>query len=352
MERSSGFDDDDDDEEFGGRRDTSSYRGEFGVKGDGKNSGADQRPNTPRSKHSATEQRRRSKINDRFQILRELIPHSDQKRDKASFLLEVIEYIRFLQEKAQKYESSYPGWTEEDAKLMPWNHHQGSGDIADPSQVIKNGSVPTEFIFSGNDNIAPVVPTILSTTLHPSEPDMSSNVADKAAEDSIAFASKVTAASVSQPNLYPSIGRGTIIGQSPQLISDIHNMTSQSHSQWLRSPCPTDYAVNGDVLSEHEELAIDDGTISVSSAYSEGLLTALSQTLQSSGIDLSQASISVNINLGKRATNGRPTTATTMSSAKGRGDPSSGNGMVGRPTVGSSGEDSEQPCKRQKSDNS
>ncbi|KAE8732981.1 hypothetical protein F3Y22_tig00001644pilonHSYRG00054 [Hibiscus syriacus] len=43
-----------------------------------------------RSKHSVTEQRRRSKINERFQILRELIPNTDQKRDKASFLLEVI----------------------------------------------------------------------------------------------------------------------------------------------------------------------------------------------------------------------------------------------------------------------
>ncbi|KAI7741143.1 hypothetical protein M8C21_031079 [Ambrosia artemisiifolia] len=66
----------------------------------------DQKPNTPRSKHSATEQRRRSKINDRFSILKELIPHGDQKRDKASFLLEVIEYIRYLQEKAHKYEDS------------------------------------------------------------------------------------------------------------------------------------------------------------------------------------------------------------------------------------------------------
>lgn len=37
--------------------------GNLSVKVDGKNS--DQKPNTPRSKHSATEQRRRSKINDR-----------------------------------------------------------------------------------------------------------------------------------------------------------------------------------------------------------------------------------------------------------------------------------------------
>nr|KAJ0204645.1 hypothetical protein LSAT_V11C500237590 [Lactuca sativa] len=46
-----------------------------------------EKPNSPRSKHSATEQRRRSKINDRH----------------------VIEYIQFLQEKVNKYEDSYQG---------------------------------------------------------------------------------------------------------------------------------------------------------------------------------------------------------------------------------------------------
>ncbi|KAG5027900.1 hypothetical protein JHK87_011414 [Glycine soja] len=69
---------------------SNTQRAELLVKVDGKST--DQKPNTPRSKHSATEQRRRSKINDRFQMLRELIPHSDQKRDKASFLLEVHSY--------------------------------------------------------------------------------------------------------------------------------------------------------------------------------------------------------------------------------------------------------------------
>ncbi|KAH7289451.1 hypothetical protein KP509_30G002500 [Ceratopteris richardii] len=58
-----------------------------------------------RSKHSATEQRRRSRINDRFQMLRQLLPNPDQKRDKASFLMEVVEYIQMLHEKIRKYET-------------------------------------------------------------------------------------------------------------------------------------------------------------------------------------------------------------------------------------------------------
>lgn len=79
-----------------------------------------QKANASRSKHSETEQRRRSKINERFQILRDLIPENDQKRDKASFLLEVIQYIQFLQEKIQMYEGAYQGWSSESFKLMPW----------------------------------------------------------------------------------------------------------------------------------------------------------------------------------------------------------------------------------------
>lgn len=85
-------------------------------------------------------------------MLRGLIPHGDQKRDKASFLLEVrdvfkfsyylieldlpfslplyntkpwfflqvIEYIQFLQEKVHKYEDPYQGWSHEPPKIMPW----------------------------------------------------------------------------------------------------------------------------------------------------------------------------------------------------------------------------------------
>lgn len=89
----------------------------------------------------------------RFQILRDLIPHTDQKRDTASFLLEVhfisrkpvylflclisilesfdlfvtvdvcmqvIQYVQYLQEKVQKHEGSYQPWSSEPTKLMPW----------------------------------------------------------------------------------------------------------------------------------------------------------------------------------------------------------------------------------------
>lgn len=38
----------------------------------------------------------------------------------APTIMQVIEYIRFLQEKVQKYEVSYPEWNQENAKTVPW----------------------------------------------------------------------------------------------------------------------------------------------------------------------------------------------------------------------------------------
>ncbi|XP_019708078.1 transcription factor BIM2 isoform X6 [Elaeis guineensis] len=314
---------------------------ELTVKVDGKNRGDnDQKPGTPRSKHSATEQRRRSKINDRmdhgsvirFQILRELIPHTDQKRDKASFLLEVIEYIRFLQEKVQKYESSYLGWNQDNANLMPWvkvyfrsfwknarNNNQSTGDgVSDPSQVIRNGSASPGYMFSGNDNSIPVAPAMLSTAQTLTESDMAAGVSHRAVE-------------------------------TPANFANADNMTTLAQPRWLRSSGQLDHAVSHEILNEQEELTINEGTISVSSAYSQALLTTLAQVLQSSGIDLSQASISVQINLGKRAINKR---LAATSNAKDHEDPASTNQAMGHSTLGSNAKQSLQTRKRRKTNNS
>jgi len=34
--------------------------------------------------------------------------------------MQVIAYIRFLQEKVQKYEATFPEWNQENAKTLPW----------------------------------------------------------------------------------------------------------------------------------------------------------------------------------------------------------------------------------------
>ncbi|XP_062193726.1 transcription factor BIM2-like isoform X5 [Phragmites australis] len=301
-----GFDDDDG---LTARREVSSLLKELTVRvdrqgGSCSDGGTDQRPNTPRSKHSATEQRRRSKINDRFQILRDLLPHSDQKRDKATFLLEVIEYIRFLQEKEQKYEASFPEWNQENAKILPWSNvyfrsfwknAQSKGQIPgdalpDPSLFMRNGSSPG-FNFTG-------------------KPDGNHNTVSSAA------------ASGAQDQVETD-HMASVSYRSAETPTNItNNITSQSQPQWT-SPSPVDdCAMNSEMLN-NQQLTIDEGTISVSSQYSQELLNSLTHALQSSGIDLSQASISVQINLGKRAVK-RPA-AGEFSNSKEPTEPSSNN---------------------------
>ncbi|KAJ8500335.1 hypothetical protein OPV22_010887 [Ensete ventricosum] len=220
---------------FGKRQGSSSHK-DWSINAEGKAFSGDERPNTPR-----------------FQILRELIPHSDQKRDKASFLLEVIEYVRFLQERAQSYKSSYPGWNQDEIKLMPWQKKNPASE--DASQITRNDSAaPAQILSEKLEN--------MPSTMHGSPAtDVPAGNSNKTTEAATRFAS---------------------------------NMAVHDQSPWPVRSCR-------EMLNEQEELAIDDGTISVSTAYSHGVLDTLTQALQSSGVDLSRASISVQINLGKRA---------------------------------------------------
>ncbi|KAH0462766.1 hypothetical protein IEQ34_010341 [Dendrobium chrysotoxum] len=300
-----GFEEDDEDEEEFGKRECSSKK-ELTLKLDGKSN--EQKASTPRLKHSAIEQRRRSKINDRFQMLIGLLPNSDQKRDKASFLLEVIEYIQFLQEKVQMYESISPG-SDENTRLMLLNNRNGSGDPMDDPQVFKNGASSGLLV---SDNSIPAS---------------------------------------SQPNFHSSVGRGIFLGQPLQrFLPEADSMVSQSESEWLRSSFPVDCTVSNYVFNEQEELTIDEGTICASNTYSQGLLNTLSQSLQNSGIDLSQANISVHINLGRR-TASRHNTSMSIATSKDQDEPSSCNLIIGQARVGNRSHESDQAAtKRHKSD--
>ncbi|XP_030493398.1 transcription factor BIM1 isoform X2 [Cannabis sativa] len=289
-------------------------RGELRVKVDGKSS--DQKANTPRSKHSATEQRRRSKINDRFQRLRELIPNIDQKRDKASFLLEVIEYIQYLQEKVHKHEGSFQGWANEPAKLMPWRNNHRLGEAFDHSQALNGVSgPPLVFASKFDEKHATAIPKAPGNAQHLVESDISTTTVTNKG---------VTIPMSLQPNFFLPNG-GASSHCPPRLPSDLENRSFQPQSQLCqtRSCTTVDGSIASDKLKE-EELTIEGGTISISTAYSQGLLDTLTQALQHSGVDLSQASISVQIELGKRASS--RTTAST-STTKDKEIPSSNQGI-------------------------
>ncbi|OMO93635.1 hypothetical protein CCACVL1_06424, partial [Corchorus capsularis] len=254
-------------EEFGSKKQGPSSNQTMSVNAnkDGKNS---DKASAIRSKHSVTEQRRRSKINERFQILRDLIPNTDQKRDTASFLLEVIEYVQFLQEKVQKYEGSYQGWSSEPTKLMPWSMKNGSGP----------GSTYAGKFDENNINISP---TMITNAQNPLEHDPIRDAASKTMDR--------------QPELVnkgmPLPTRGDNV-----LVHPLQRPISEAQS--------TECLISNETLSQPEDLTIEGGTISISSVYSHGLLNSLAEALQSAGLDLSQANISVQIDLGKRANRG------------------------------------------------
>ncbi|XP_057459883.1 transcription factor BIM1 [Actinidia eriantha] len=300
--------DDDEEEDFVLKKEPSPYlRSDLTVKVGGVGGKInDQKPNTPRSKHSATEQRRRSKINDRFQMLRELIPHGDQKRDKASFLLEVIEYIQYLQEKVHKYEGSYQAWDQEPPKLTPWrNSHRHADGFVDQSRATNSGSgAPLVFPAKFDENNFNVSsPTNPRNGQNAVECDMRNVTTLKAMDHHPVLTNKAVLLPLSlQSNIFTPSGSGNAIAPiQARVVSDIENATSQPQYQFLQSRSRTiDCAVVSNKLKE-QELTIESGKICISSVYSQGLLNTLTQALQSSGIDLSQASISVQIDLGKLA---------------------------------------------------
>ncbi|KAK4479429.1 hypothetical protein RD792_014943 [Penstemon davidsonii] len=237
-----------------------------------------------------------------FQNLREIIPNSEQKRDKASFLLEVIEYIQFLQEKVNKYESSYDVWNHEPAKMMPWRNSETAEGFIEHSHsqgINTAGSGPTSSVFPAKfDENKAVVESDISTTKqrdHHRAPI--------------------------QPNIF-SFGRANIAAASPKEGSE----------------CTAD-------KPKDQEPIIESGTINISSAYSRGLLNNLTQALQSSGVDLSQASISVQIDLGKRRGNNNNAAVLNSTSSIVKDDDVVVANLA-RSRIASKGEEFEQALKR------
>lgn len=483
-------DDEDEEDEYvdrsrESRKECSSQKGDPPPKADARSN--DQKANTPRSKHSATEQRRRSKINDRFQMLRDLVPHSDQKRDKASFLLEVIEYIQVLQEKVRKYETTEQSWNQERMKTMVWDlckKSPGHGEVpVDGSRIVvgtlsdskQNNEV-------GDPARSKVTPNALhyengtaGTDMHPTsqnlmQPNKSTPVIPgcapsyKEKENIGAFNKSIPPTLSMQQCVYSPFGRSYIHSTHPkgQATSEIHSLQSiqgitptcipanaynfdkekdgdsaapvqlshfqgntvtvakttsghESQRSELRSsqlsPIQQYSSQNGGILlkdeaadtksasksenqhssayfnssprssqyvpqseaelasrqpqprssspdqhraseprlaaSEQEELVIQSGVINVSSVYSQGLLDTLTQALQNSGLDLSQANISVQIDLGRRGGTSGATTNTKEHSHN-HEESSQNHQLQGQSRAADTSSECEQPQKRPK----
>ncbi|CAA7055517.1 unnamed protein product [Microthlaspi erraticum] len=219
-----------------------------------------------KSKHSETEQRRRSKINERFQSLMDIIPQNDQKRDKASFLLEVIEYIRFLREKVQMYEEeeSHQMWYQPPTKLTPWkNNHE---PVSDHPQMVKS--------CSSNDELVAAAPPseLLSDFPDSLYPYLYLAASSKIPEHSPASA--VSSYATTEP--------------LPQFAQ---------HEFWQPKPCCESSNGNANGLLNSDDKTSE----SLSNVCSQRVLHSLTEAFESSGVDMSKTVISVKLNLRKRA---------------------------------------------------
>ncbi|KAG8384566.1 hypothetical protein BUALT_Bualt04G0131100 [Buddleja alternifolia] len=263
-----------------------------------------QKGNALRSKHSETEQRRRSKINERqrlislFQILRDLIPENDQKRDKASFLLEVIQYIQFLHEKLQMYEGSGRGWSPESAKLTPWRINSGPVEsFIDQSHI--------EGLLSNHEENIVLNPTLLSSGQNSVESDLTGAVSHNPA-DNLPMVTDQDLAPVMP--LQPLLLEGVPGQPQRRSLPDAEQFTQQSRAHFWRGTSYVDDCSVPIYTTNEEELKSENGEASISSAYSQGILNSLTNALQSSGVDLSQANVSVQLDV-RRRTNDESTAA-------------------------------------------
>ncbi|KAF7134919.1 hypothetical protein RHSIM_Rhsim08G0077900 [Rhododendron simsii] len=266
-------------------------------------------------------------------MLKDLLPQNDQKRDKASLLLEVIEYVQFLQEKLQLYEGPYQGWTQVPSKLMPWKSNSAPVESCmDPSQLMRNGS--------GQEDNTVVMPAMLSNARNSAESDLGEADAYDALNHPPMASNQATP---SQIPLQSGVLEDMHTQAHQTSVSYSGQLASQSQSQfWQVRQSTTENAVPSYALGEQEELKVGSAEASFSNAYSQGLLNTLTQALQSSGVDLSQASISVQLDVGKRANTGQTSTF-------GEKDPqnhSAGNQLRAVHGLGSSYDDSGQAHKR------
>nr|GMD55337.1 transcription factor BIM2-like [Ipomoea batatas] len=257
------------------------------VKVEGKS--GDRKANAVRSKHSETEQRRRSKINERFQILRDLIPENDNKRDKASFLLEVIQYIQFLHGRIQMYEGGCQDWSQEPSTLMPWRSSSGA---VGHSELIRNGS-------AHKDN--GVTDQTILANVHDSESDPSAEALYKTMDDIQRLTNEAISFGM---QMQPSFFEGSI-----------EHLASQSQFfYWPDEQNETQRAAPGCSQNDKEEPETGGGEAGISNEFSQRLMNTLNQTLASLGVDMLQANVSVQLDIGKHTDTSSGADLTRLSS--------------------------------------
>uniref|UniRef100_A0A803MSX2 BHLH domain-containing protein n=1 Tax=Chenopodium quinoa TaxID=63459 RepID=A0A803MSX2_CHEQI len=216
-----------------------------------------------------------------------LIPHSDQKRDKASFLLEVIEYIQYLQEKVNRYEGAYPGWNSEPPKLNPLSRAVNASPVLMFGAKVDEKATPAVSL------------NVLCNPQTPAECSIINDINVKTVDQQPGKTNK--AGSISPPlqhDIHAPIINSCAVAPPPvRLPTEGGNASFPQLQLWQGRTSASEPSLATDKLKD-QELAREGGTINISS-----VVEYANTSLPSSGVDLSQASISVEVDIGKRAHN-------------------------------------------------
>lgn len=219
--------------------------------------------------------------------------------------------------------------------LKQRNSHWRAQSLVGPTQAVKNDSGPAS-TFPGRfdeNNIT------CSVAMHPiswnsTESDSSRDPSGQIDDQQSKLANKAIALPIPLHTNVSSSGPGDDV-----VLHPIHRPISDAQS----TECP----ITSGALTEQEDLIVEGGSISLTSVYSQGLLNNLTQALQCAGVDLSQSTISVQIDLGKRA-NRRLTSGAVVPNTKDSESASPSHQPIGHFRDSTNGEELDQAQKRLK----
>lgn len=149
--------------------------------------------------------------------------------------------------------------------LQQRNNQKAVESYADQSLGMNTGSAPA-LMFSANfdEKKIPISPATPGNTQHPVESDLSA---------ATALTNKAMASPVAplQQNYFPPVRSGSMAAQLPlRLRSDVDHTASQPQTQLcITRSCTSNETAASSKLKE-QELTIENGTINISTAYSQG----------------------------------------------------------------------------------
>lgn len=140
------------------------------------------------------------------------------------------------------------------------SHWRVPSFIGHPQGMKNSSGSAQEFPVKFDENTVSITPVVLTSTQNPIDSDPNTDIASKAIDGQPEVMNKrVTASMTLQPSICAPI---TAIRSDNMPETTLQVPVSDAQS--------TPYPTTSETLNQHEELMIEGGTISISSAYSQG----------------------------------------------------------------------------------